>query len=56
MARKARLIATWPSFKNKMAAISHLMANRVTVLKKSYICLIIAPRGLQCENLLEVMA
>ena len=40
-----------------MAAISHLMSNGIILLKRPYISLIIATRGLECENnLWEVMA
>ena len=40
-----------------MGAISLLMSNRIILLKRPYISLIIATRGLECENnLQEVMA
>ena len=49
MAGKVSLTVIWPSFKNK---ISH----GVILLKRSYISLIIATRGSECENnLKEVM-
>ena len=54
MARKISLIVIWPSLENKMAVISRhngrLMLNRIILLKRPYISLIVATRGSKCEN------
>ena len=47
MARKVSLIVIWPSFKNKIAILSH--AKWDYLLKRLYISLTIATKGFKCE-------
>ena len=48
MARKVSVIIIWPSFKNKMAVISHVKWDYP--IKKALDLLIITTRGSRCEN------
>ena len=51
MARKVRLIVIWPSFKNKMAVLSHVKWDYP--IKKALYLPYLPTRGSKCENNLK---